>query len=172
MRAVGVAHLVFGVGLGETLVCSHLYNLISHPELSHKVFIELWLCAQSVPVYHTFRIKVHLVGCAGYVVSALSVSVSVCYNPLSFLLEVEQGVAYLLHCGVSCLQYSRLYVYAFYLVVVFSLLYGRQHIVEPEVAHRVSGECSEEVLLSLLVYHAGQIEHHYGVIAHFRSAVA
>ena len=119
-----------------------------------------------MPVYHTFRVDEYLVGGSRYVISALRIAVGVCHNPLSAFLEVEQGIAYFLHCGISCLQHAGFYIYAFYVVVVLRLLDGRQYVVKSKVVDGVAGELSEDVFLSLFLNYSGQVEHHYGIVAY------
>ena len=44
-----------------------------------------------MPVYHTLWVQVDVVSYATYIIGRLCVAVSIGYNPLARLLEVEQG---------------------------------------------------------------------------------
>ena len=60
--AVLITHLVASEHLSSTLIRPHLGNLNLHAELAEQVFHEDGLCGNTVPVDHTLRVQIDLVG--------------------------------------------------------------------------------------------------------------
>ena len=125
-----------------------------------------------MPVYHTFRVDVNLVGNRCQVIASLCILVTVCDDPLAALFEVSQCITNFLKCCVVGCQNAGFQIDTLHLVFVLSLLDGRENVVHAKVVELVSCQFTQPVVLNSVADLTLQLEHHHRIIFQRRLAAA
>ena len=131
LLAVGIAHFRKCERFHKALIRAHAEGLHLHAYLVEQVFVEDRLRGKSFPVNHARRVHYQFVGSRSHVVGTLRVGVAIGKDKLARLLEVDDGFAQFLQRGEVGRENAAFYIYSGNFPVVFCLLHGSEHFVEP-----------------------------------------
>ena len=166
LLAVRVAHAVFGVHFGRTLVFSNLHNLHLHAHFLQQILHKHRLGSDAVPIDLAARIQIDLVGHRAKVVSSLRIAVAVGHDPLARLLEILERVANFLHLRVVGTESASLDVDAFHLVVFLGFFDGGKRLLQAHSVDAAAHEQSHHVLACLFLHLSREIHHENRVVAY------
>ena len=141
-------------------------------KLSCHIFYILCLRGNTMPVYHTFRVDVDLVGNRCQVIASLGILVTVCDDPLAALLEVSQCITNFLKCRIVRSQDTGFQIDSLHLVFILGLLDGRENVVHTKVVELVSCQFTQPVVLNSVADLPLQLEHHHRIVFQRRFAAA
>ena len=118
-----------------------------------------------MPVDHALRIQVDVVCHTANIIGSLCVAVSIGYNPLARLLEIEQcltdgmGRGWCVAAEDACFDID-----AFDVVVVLCFLDGCQDVLQSQVLAHLACQCGQRVSLYALFQLSGEHQGKYGVL--------
>ena len=158
--------MVGGVGLGRTLVSTHLGQLHLHAELLQQVLQVVGLRSQTVPIDHTLRVQPDLIGHTSQVIRALRILVGIGYDPLTAFLEIDERIAQLLRGGRDSAEHASFYIDTFYIVILLGFLDGIEGFLKTDGLTHHAGELGHDIVFSPLFQRTIHFQYQHTIVLH------